>query len=205
MSVHYSQDACQQPTLSACPDTTRSPGVCLTLWSHNINGSIHSQGSGRELAPSSEQLAAGLGTAAVCSHILLCPASPWSPLAGAVAFWLSFFAFVFLLLSLPFFLSCGDRHYHSQTVSKFTARIQSCDSHCCLGSVTGTPTAEERHDMKQEHSRRDGWRRDSRKQKVSEQLVCVAVLRERASEEARAFILDGKIESSVFLTRAHEK
>lgn len=146
MSVHCSQDAGQQPTLSACPDTTRSPGVCLTLLSHSINGSIHSQGSGHELVPSSAELAAGLGTAAVCSHILLCPASPRSPLAGAVAFWLSFFAFVFLLLSLPFFLSCGDRHFHSQAVSKFAALIQSCDSHCCLGSVTGIQTAEERHD-----------------------------------------------------------
>lgn len=92
---------------------------------------------------------------------------------------LPFSALAFLLLSLPFFTSCGERCFHSKAVLKPTGLIQSCDScHHHLGAVSGISGAEQRGEGEQEHSRVAAQRRESRKQKVGTAGMCCHAERE---------------------------
>ena len=72
---------------------------------------------------------------------------------------------------------------------KYTARVQPCDSHHHLGSVTGIERAKERGEGKQEHSGGAAQRRESRKQKVSVQPVRVAMQREREHQKKHEWLL----------------
>lgn len=92
------------------------------------------------------ELAVCPGTACSCllthtPHPLSRQLQPLSPSENAV-FWSPFFALDFLLLSLPFFTSCGERCFHNKGVLKLTALIQSCaschhDYECCHQDFRG--------------------------------------------------------------------
>lgn len=88
---------------------------------------------------------------------------------------------------------------------KFTARIQSCDSHRPLGSVAGI---KKRGEGRSTVAGLLGEENPGNRKCQCSQCTLPCRERERASEEARmvAFMFsDGKINSSIFLILAYKK